>query len=912
MYHLQKTLEKQVIWLLFKHFSSCLHYWPIDWGIIGSWNKSYSTMDKCFEATELKAFSDLFSKGFIFRGLLPVYWSTCTKSAIAESELEYNPEHKSCSIYLKISLTRCSDRLVKKLSYNCNVYAIIWTTNPWTIFSNEAVAYNSDVNYVLLQSQTSGDVFLISKYFSDRLKSLLSKEKLQIVDELIGDDLTGCFYRHPTRVFCEKPFLPSSHVYESIGTGLVHIAPCHGKEDFEFAKKHNLPLNSLVDESGCFIREVGSELAGLNVLDEGNASVVKLLEPITIHKEVISHSYPYDWRTKKPVIIQLSNQWFINTEKISHLALEEYKNVNVIPASHKLSMLPFLSQRPNWCISRQRAWGVPIPVLFKKADNSPIVDHDLIDHIASRVASEGSDFWFTEACDQLIPKWFWKKWALTSHDVYKSTEVFDVWFDSGLSWLCVLNSENYSRLPQSNVVADTYLEGHDQFRGWFSSSLLLSIALTGRAPFKNLVVHGFVADSQGHKMSKSLGNGITPKELISNQHGCIDIMRRWVCYSGLNSQCRLGSKEIDQNTASYKGLRNSLRFMTGNLYDFCPVTYLNHNEEINSIHTNYSLSRLILEMTNYVITKDNPNTSCLSPLDRSVLYYLSTLISNSLHIYYPQFRYNVILAEIDQFLSHLSSVYITSVKDRLYFSNPNDPCRRNTQTVFWLTVECLKALLAPILPYLMEEVESVTWDLLSTQLNDFCQSTTLLERYSSLSLHDYCSIDKSKPCSDWILCLLAMSQWDKFKDDLSFVNFASSLFHSLINSLPKDRKCIPSTNPLSNAHVHISIPAKCQESYHMLKALHPLESCISVSSDLCYILRAASTSWSIESHKEGVLNSSEYYKFTINDMQVFVKFPLENQTIKCQRCHRYTNNGVEKTLCPRCMQIINNPLAVKI
>ncbi|CAH8510123.1 unnamed protein product [Schistosoma margrebowiei] len=870
-----------------------------DWGIIGSWTGCYSTMDKCFEAVELKAFSDLHSKGSIFRGSLPVYWSTCTRSAIAESELEYNLEHKSCSVYLKVILTKYNNHLRKYVSKDSNLYAIIWTTNPWTIFSNEAIAYDLNATYVLLRCQASREVYLVSKNFSDHLISLLPGARLHKVGELTGNDLHGCFYYHPTRVSCEVPFLPSSHVCESVGTGLVHIAPCHGKEDFELAKKYDLPLNLFVDESGCFTQEVGSELAGLSVLDEGNASVMKLLEPITIHKEVISHSYPYDWRTQKPVVIRLSNQWFVDTEKISHFALEEYKKVNVIPASHKHSMLPFISQRPNWCISRQRAWGVPIPVLFRRSDNSPIVDYDLIDHISSRVASEGSDFWFTETCDQIIPEIFWKKWSLASHDVYKSTEVFDVWFDSGLSWLCVINSSNYSRLPCSNLVADTYLEGHDQFRGWFSASLLLSIALTGRAPFKNLVIHGFVADSCGRKMSKSLGNGITPKEIISSQNGCVDIMRRWACFSGLDPICHLGSKEINQNAASYKSLRNSLRFMTGNLYDFCPVTQLNYNEK-----SNYSLSKLTLDMANN-ISENNCNSFCLTALDKAVLYSLSTIISNSLNTYYPQFRYNTILAEIDQFLSYLSSVYITSVKDRLYFNSPDDPSRRNTQTVFWLTVECLKALLAPILPYLMEEVESVTWNLLSSQLNNFNQSTTLLERYSSLSLHNYCSVDKSRPCSDWTLCLSATNRWDKFKNYSNYVNTASSLFHSLTNSLPKGDKHVPSTSPLSGANVHITIPTKSQEVYHMLKALHPLESCVSVSSDLCYILRASSISWSCGSYEDKVTDTVGYYNFNLNDMQVSVTFPLGNQTIKCQRCNRYTNNNFKDNLCPRCIQVLD-------
>uniref|UniRef100_A0A183KXP6 tRNA-synt_1 domain-containing protein n=1 Tax=Schistosoma curassoni TaxID=6186 RepID=A0A183KXP6_9TREM len=259
-----------------------------------------------------------------------------------------------------------------------------------------------------------------------------------------------------------------------------------------------------------------------------------------------------------------------------------------------------------------------------------VIFSDLIDHISSRVASEGSDFWFTETCDRLIPEIFWKK----------------------------VRGSNYSRLPCSNLVADTYLEGHDQFRGWFSASLLLSIALTGRAPFKNLVIHGFAADSCGRKMSKSLGNGITPKEIISSQNGCVDIMRRWACFSGLDPICHLGSKEINQNAASYKSLRNSLRFMTGNLYDFCPATQLNYNEK-----SNYSLSKLTLDMADNV-SENNCNYFCLTALDKAVLYSLSTIISNSLNTYYPQFRYNTILAEIDQFLSYLSSVYITSVKDR--------------------------------------------------------------------------------------------------------------------------------------------------------------------------------------------------------------------------------------------------------
>ncbi|VDO83835.1 unnamed protein product [Schistosoma mattheei] len=242
---------------------------------------------------------------------------------------------------------------------------------------------------------------------------------------------------------------------------------------------------------------------------------------------------------------------------------------------------------------------------------------------------------------------------------------------------------------------------------------------------------------------------------------------------------------------------------------------------------------------------------------------------------------------------------------RLYFNSPDDPSRRNTQTVFWLTVECLKALLAPILPYLMEEVESVTWNLLSSQLNDFNQSTTLLERYSSLSLHNYCSVDKSRPCSDWTLCLSAMNRWDKFKNYSNYVNTASSLFHSLTNSLPKGDEHVPSTSPLSSANVHITIPTKSQEVYHMLKALHPLESCVSVSSDLCYILRASSISWSCGSYEDKVTDTVGYYNFNLNDMQVSVTFPLGNQTVKCQRCNRHTNNNFKDNLCPRCIQVLD-------
>ncbi|CAL8080426.1 unnamed protein product [Calicophoron daubneyi] len=880
----------------------------IAWGLMGDWAKCYSTMERRFEAAEVRAFAELYSKGLVYRHLLPVHWSGCSKTALAESELEYNTHHISPSLYLKIRTCGLENVVPQKLSGSEKVFCVVWTTTPWTLPSNEAIAYDGKAMYALFKATPSGDFYVVIKQFTKQLVSLLSGQKVTKIAEFSGDKLLHCHYYHPIHSLNMNehrlmPFIPSAHVEQAKGTGLVHCAPCHGKEDFELGQLFHLPLNLIVDEEARFSADIGHGLAGLSVMKEGNDKVLQLLEPMVMHLETLTHSYPYDWRTNTPVITRLSEQWFVDTAKLSTPAKEAYEKVNVIPASQKASMYPFISSRPSWCISRQRVWGVPIPVLFTLHNRSPIVDPEFVEYIANRVAESGSDFWFSEPLSQMVPSAFWKKWGLTAEQVIKSTDVFDVWFDSGLSWLCVLQGGYPANGDMTHSVADMYLEGQDQFRGWFSSSLLLSVALNGRAPYKTLVVHGFTSDSEGRKMSKSLGNVVSPEDLLAANNGCIDILRSWAASSGLDSKCTVGQKEMSQHASSYRALRNGLRFMLGNLHDFNPVAQLSilgrnlYPDSVNS---------LVLGLTNLV--SNSVDGQYFRPVDLAILCWLSRLITNALDSYYPQFRFNTLFAELDRFMSRLSSIYISSVKDILYCDAADSIRRRSVQIVFWLVVEALKALICPLLPYLSEEVEQASrkqWSSFPdvTILKDLPSS--LLERYSICTDHPN---SYSNPAdSDWLRCLCAMRKWSKFDTPANAVDTCHDLYLAVVNCshpIASAHWSSSSVSPFNALEMRLTLSnPTAPDLERALQLLHPLGDRPMVDSDLCSIFRSASISWSLADQKIQPEQNRDVISVDYHGQWVIVNVEHTVKGSQCPRCRRHTKRPNED-VCSRCSEVL--------
>ncbi|KAJ1674191.1 isoleucine-tRNA ligase, partial [Spiromyces aspiralis] len=450
------------------------------WGIMGEWDSPYLTLDPAYEANQLRVFYAMFSKGLIYRKNKPVYWSPSSKTALAEAELEYNDSHVSSSVYVRVPLPSAElERLGVTEHGHRPAYVLVWTTTPWTLPANEAIAVHPDLLYhVILVEPATGEKAIYYVVGSDRLEALAERlnsgTPIRVVKTVKGRDLCGCRYWHPLRDGALMPILNAGHVTAGSGTGLVHSAPGHGKEDYELGVANSLPVFSPVDDNGCFTHEVGEErLAGKSVLGEGSAEVVRILEErgLLVALEKLVHSYPYDWRTKKPIIQRATPQWFANVQDIQRPVVEALGSTRVIPEAGRRRLQAFIMGRKEWCISRQRSWGVPIPALYEVETGEPLLSKESISHIIGVLEKNGgSDAWWELPAERFVaPQYASRRYRL-------GQDTMDVWFDSGASWAS-LNSGSDGQLRKTQ--ADVYLEGSDQHRGWFQSSLLTSYATTG-------------------------------------------------------------------------------------------------------------------------------------------------------------------------------------------------------------------------------------------------------------------------------------------------------------------------------------------------------------------------------------------------------------------------------------------------
>lgn len=633
-------------------------------GVLGEWDNPYITLVPEYEAKQIELFGEMALKGYIYKGLKPVYWCPDCETALAEAEIEY--ANDPCySIYVKFAVKDDKGKLSAMGVDPAKTSVVIWTTTTWTIPANVAICLGPDFTYAVIKT---GDEFLImaEELYKNAMKAA-GIEDYEVVGTLPGRELEYVVTQHP---FLDRESLVilGDHVTLESGTGCVHTAPGHGVEDYDVCKKNypELPIVVPVDSKGRMTKEAGEQFAGLST-DEANKAIAAELEQrgALFAMEKIHHDYPHCWRCKKPVLFRATEQWFCSVEQFKEQAVKAIEEVTWTPAWGQDRITSMVRDRADWCISRQRKWGVPIPILYCKDCGKPIVTKESIDKIASVFRMEGSDSWFERDAADFLPEGFVCPECGSKH-FEKEKDIMDVWFDSGVSHAAVCDARDYLQWP-----ADLYLEGADQYRGWFQSSLLTSVAWRGKAPYKAVLTHGWVVDGKGEKMSKSLGNGILPSEIIE-KYGA-DILRLWVASSDYQVDVRISPDILSQLSEAYRKIRNTARFILGNLGDFDP-------------------------------DKDAVADSALEPIDRWALMRLDELIG-VVKDAYDSYEFHRISHAMQNFcVIDLSNFYLDVIKDRLYVEKIDSPSRRAAQTVIYRVLDAMTRMLTPILAFTAEEI----------------------------------------------------------------------------------------------------------------------------------------------------------------------------------------------------------------
>lgn len=636
-------------------------------GVLGNWENPYLTINPEFEAEQIRVFGEMYKKGYIEKGLKPVYWCASCETALAEAEVEY-ADHTSTSIYVRFMFDEESTEKINKIVdlNGKNVYAVIWTTTPWTIPSNMAISLHPKFEYTFFEYK--GDVYVAAQELLNAFLADVEWEGIKVLGSCIGQDLELLNTIHPL-VNRKSPIILGEHVTLDAGTGAVHTAPGHGLEDYEVGCRYNIEVFSPLDSKGVWTEAVNDkDLEGVPYY-KGNSIVIEKLQNCgaLLKQQDINHSYPHCWRCKKPVIYRATPQWFVKVDKFRDKALEEIKKVKWIPSSGEARISNMVAGRTDWCISRQRAWGVPIPVFYCEDCGEVIVTDETIENIAKIFEKESSDAWVKHSADELLPKGF-KCPKCGKNHFRKENDIMDVWFDSGVTWRAVVNKRS-DELGTTPV--EMYLEGSDQHRGWFQSSLLTSVATQGISPYKSVLTHGFVFGEDGRKMSKSLGNYIRPDEIIKN-YGA-DILRLWAASVDYRNDTKIGNNIVKQLAEIFKKTRNTSRFLLGNLFDFDPKT-------------------------DYVPYED------LKAIDKFALHKLNQLIVSVTEAFdnYEFYKY---FQQLQNFAAvDLSSFYLDIVKDRLYTAGKKSLSRRACQTVLHEILQTLVRMLVPVMPHQAEDI----------------------------------------------------------------------------------------------------------------------------------------------------------------------------------------------------------------
>ncbi|MDQ1003802.1 isoleucyl-tRNA synthetase [Neobacillus niacini] len=623
-------------------------------GVRGDWENPYITLKPEYEAQQIKVFGEMAKKGYIYKGLKPVYWSPSSESALAEAEIEYQ-DKKSPSIYVGFKVKDGKGVL------DTDVQIVIWTTTPWTIPANLGISVHPDLTYVVVE--TDGNKYLVAEALLEAVTKEIGWEDVTVVQKVKGNELENILAAHPL-YDRDSLVMLGEHVTTDAGTGCVHTAPGHGEDDFHVGQRYGLEVLCPVDDKGVMT----SEAPGFEGLfyDSANKPISQALEEAgaLLKLSFITHSYPHDWRTKKPVIFRATAQWFASIKDFRDDLLEAVKETKWVPAWGETRLFNMVRDRGDWCISRQRVWGVPIPVFYAE-NGGEIITDETIDHVSGLFREFGSNIWFEREAKDLLPEGFTHPGSPNGLFT-KETDIMDVWFDSGSSHQAVL-------LERDDLVrpADLYLEGSDQYRGWFNSSLSTAVAVTGKAPYKGVLSHGFALDGEGRKMSKSLGNVVIP-EKVMKQLGA-DILRLWVASVDYQADVRVSDAILKQVAEVYRKIRNTFRFLLGNLADFNPET-------------------------------DRVSYENLREVDQFMLVKLNKLIKYSLNAY-ENYEFAGIYHAVNNFCTlDLSAFYLDFAKDVLYIESVNNPERRAIQTVLYDSLVALTKLVTPILPHTADEV----------------------------------------------------------------------------------------------------------------------------------------------------------------------------------------------------------------
>jgi len=680
-------------------------------GVLADWEHPYLTMDPGFEAEEVKVFGAMYKKGYIYKGLKPVYWCTHDETALAEAEIEYKDE-PCASIFVKFALKDDQGKMAK-YGDTSKMFFIIWTTTTWTLPGNLAIALNPVESYVLLKAD-NGEMYIVAEALVDTTMKNGGIDSYEIVDRFDGSFFEYMTAQHP---FLDRDSLLvlADYVTMEDGTGCVHTAPGFGAEDNITGRKYNLPLLVPVDDKGYQTEDAGM-FAGMK-FDESNDAILNHLKEtgaLFASKEIV-HSYPHCWRCKNPIIFRATPQWFCSVEAFKEDAVEACRTVRWLPAWGEDRITSMIRERADWCISRQRRWGLPIPVIYCKECGKPICNDETIEHIAGLFAKEGSNAWYLYDENQLVPEGFVCPHCGGKH-FEKETDTLDCWFDSGSTNIASLLRDNADEWP-----ADVYIEGADQYRGWFQSSLLAAVgALGGGAPYKNVLTHGWVVDGEGKAMHKSLGNSIAPEEII-NKYGA-DLLRLWVACSDYHVDVRVSDVIFKQLTQVYLKIRNTCRYILGNLDGFDPNNLVSGED--------------MEEIDRWAITK-------LDDLTKRVLAA------------YDEFEYHPAIHAINNFcVVEMSNFYLDVIKDRLYCDERNGNSRRSAQTAIFVILDSMTKLFAPILAFTSDEI----WQVMPHRDGDD-------KRHIILNTFN-------KDFGEYVLSEEKMAKWDKLialRDDINSV-----------------------------------------------------------------------------------------------------------------------------------------------